>query len=59
MIEIIKCVIEKLNSWQILVIILTAFIIFGAVIFFILINRIYIKLCGILEINAKEHGDKL
>ena len=58
MIEIIKYLIDKLNTWQILIIIIIIVILIGAIIFFILINRIHIKLCGILEINSKKNINK-
>lgn len=55
MIEIMKCIVEKLNAWQILLVILTILILIGAVVFFVLVNRIHIKLYGILEINSKKN----
>ncbi len=54
MVEVINHMIEKLKDWELMLIILIVIFFVGSVVFFILINRIHIKLCGILEINSKE-----
>jgi hypothetical protein len=57
MAEVLKRIVEKLDSWQLMIIILTTLMLIGSVVFFILINRIHIKLFSVLEINAKSRKD--
>lgn len=54
MVLVLNHIIDKLDAWQILLVLLVIFTMLGAIIILVLINRVRIKLCGILEINAKE-----